>query len=86
MKLVLEGWPADKRRTPVCALPYFDVQDCLSVVDGILVKGEAVMISMALRPSIKKRLHSVHLGRDSMLRRARGTTCIGPTWPLTSSK
>ena len=34
MKLVLEGWPADKRETPVCALPYFDVRDCLSVVDG----------------------------------------------------
>ena len=39
MTLVLEGWPADKRETPVCALPYFDVRDCLSIVDGILVKG-----------------------------------------------
>ena len=38
MKLVLEGWPAGKRRTPVCALPYFDIRDCLSVVDGILSK------------------------------------------------
>ena len=46
MKLVLEGWPTDKRETPVCALPYFDVCDCLSVVDGILVKGEAVVIPM----------------------------------------
>ena len=41
MKLVLEGWPADKHGNPVCALPYFDVRDCLSVVEGILVKGEA---------------------------------------------
>ena len=39
--------------TPVCALPYFDVRDCLSVVDGILVKGDggdAVVIPLALRP------------------------------------
>ena len=50
--------------TPVCALPYFDVRGCLSVVDGILVKGEAVVIPMALRPSIKRRLHSDHLSRD----------------------
>ena len=57
MKLVLEGWPADKRETPVCTLPYFDVRDCLSVVDGILA-----------RSSIKRRLHSAHLGHDSMLR------------------
>ena len=34
MKLVLEGWPADKRETPVCALPYFDVRGCLSIVLG----------------------------------------------------
>ena len=54
MKLVLEGWPADKHETPVCAVPYFDVHDCLSAVDGILLKGEAVVIPMALRPSIKK--------------------------------
>ena len=68
MKLVLEGWPANKRETPSCALPYFDERDCLSVVDGILVKGEAVVIPSALRESIKRRLHSAHLGRDSMLR------------------
>ena len=76
MKLVLEGWPADKRETPVCALRYFGVRDCLSVVDGILVKGKAVV-----RPSIKRRLHSAHLGRDSMLRRARGTVY----WPNMAS-
>ena len=74
---MLEGWPADKRETPSCALPYFDVRDCLSVVDGILVKGEAVVIPSALRASIKRRLHSAHPGRDSMLRRARGTVF----WP-----
>ncbi|XP_067023014.1 uncharacterized protein [Acropora muricata] len=77
MKSVLDGWPVDKRETPVCALPYFDVRDCLSIVDGILVKGGVVVIPMALGPSFKRRLHSAHLGRDSMLRRARGTVY----WP-----
>ena len=41
------------------------------------MKGEAAVIPMAVRPSIKRRLHSAHLGRDSMLRRARGTVY----WP-----
>ena len=68
MKLVLEGWLADKRESPVCAFPYFGVGACLSIVDGILVKGEAVVIPIALRPSIKTRLHSAHLGSNSMLR------------------
>ena len=39
------------------------------------------MIPQALRPSIKRRLHSANLGRDSMLRRARGTVY----WPNIAS-
>ena len=78
---MLEGWPAEKRGTPVCALPYFDVRDCLSVVDGILVKREAVVIPQALRPSTKRRLHSAHQGRGSMLRQARRTVY----WPNIAS-
>ena len=50
-------------------------------MDGILVKREAVVIPQALRPSVKRRLHSAHLGRDSMLRRARGTVY----WPNIAS-
>ena len=73
MKLVLEGWPADKREIPVCVLLYFDFRECLSVLDGILLKGETIGIRMALKPSIKRILPSAQLGRDSMLRRARGT-------------
>ena len=80
-KLVVEGWPVEKRGTPVCALPYFDVRDYLSAVNGILVKGETVVIPHALRPSIKRRLHSAHGGRDSMLRCARGTVY----WPSITS-
>ena len=56
---------------------YFDVHDCLSAVDGILVKGEVVVIPMALKPSIKRSLHSAHLGRDSCVEPEE--QCIGPT-------
>ena len=38
----------------------------------MLVKGEAIIIPSELRASIKKRLHSAHLGCESMKRRARG--------------
>ena len=71
-KLVLDGWPQEKHNIPPQALPYFDMRDSLSIVDGILVKGEAIVIPSELRASIKKRLHSAHLGCESMKRRARG--------------
>ena len=72
IKLVLDGWPQDKHDIPSQALPYFDMRDSLSIVDGILVKGEAIAIPSDLRASIKKRLHRAHLGCESMKCRARG--------------
>ena len=74
IKLVLDGWPQDKHNIniPSQALPYFDMRDSLSIVDDILVKGEAIVIPSELRASIKKRFHSAHLGCESMKRRARG--------------
>ena len=72
IKIVLNGWPQDKHSIPSQSLPYFDMRGTLSVVDGILVKGEAIVIPSELRATIKKGLHSVHIGCDSMKRRARG--------------
>ena len=62
MQFVMEGWPEEKHFVSPYACPYFDIRDTLTVVDGILLKGEAVIIPPALRTSIKKRLHSSHLG------------------------
>ena len=81
IQLVMEGWPEEKHFVSPCACPYFDIRDTLTVVDGILLKGEAVIIPPALRASIKKRLHSSHLGCESMLRRARNSVF----WPHMSS-
>ena len=77
MKLILEGWPENKRDIPTCALPYFDLCDTLSVVHGILVTGEAVVIPSERRSTIKRRPHCSHVVRDDMLRRARGVVF----WP-----
>ena len=68
IKLVLDGWPQDKHNIPPQALPYFDMRDSLSIVDGISVKGEAIVIPSELRASINKTLHSAHLGCESMKR------------------
>ena len=77
MELVMNGWPDGKRNIPPSALPYFDIRDTLSAADGVLLKGEAIVIPQSLRSRIRKRLHSSHLGADSMLRRARSSVF----WP-----
>ena len=81
IQFVMEGWPEETHFVSPCACSYFDIRDTLTVVDGILLKGEAVIIPPALRTSIKKRLHSSHLGSESMLRRASDSVF----WPHMSS-
>ena len=71
LQVIDEGWPARKSDVPEPMRLYFDIPGTLSRQDGIILKGERILIPFTLRSEMKKRLHSAHLGYDSMLRRAR---------------
>ena len=70
---VMNDWPEQKHETPLGIRQYFDFRDTLSYSDGLMLKGEAVIIPKSMRNEMKTRLHKAHFGYDSMLRRARGT-------------
>ena len=70
---ILNGWPECKDETPENVQPYFALRDTLSCEDGLILKGERILIPKSLRKEILQQLHSAHLGLDSMLRRARAT-------------
>ena len=72
MSLLRNGWPETKQEVPPDARPYFDYRDTLTYDSGVILKGEAILIPTELRSDMKSRLHSAHLGYNSMLRRARG--------------
>ena len=71
-KYIMEGWPEVRQEIPEELKQYFDIRDTLTVEDGIVYKGERIVVPVKLRPEIKKRLHAAHLGLESMMRRARG--------------
>ena len=71
IQIIHDGWPETNNRVPEDLKPYYSVRDTLSYQDGIILKGERIVIPAKLRPDIKKTLHAAHLGKDSMLRRAR---------------
>ena len=71
MQVVQQGWPHSKSQVPVEAQPYFKSHDELSVQDGLLFKGQRVIIPAALRREMIRKLHSSHMGVESCLRRAR---------------
>lgn len=72
IEVIMNGWPA-KRNVDPDLMPYYSFRDTLSHENGVVLKGEAVLIPKSLIDSMKARLHSAHLGFDSMMRRARGT-------------
>uniref|UniRef100_A0A8C5QD11 Gypsy retrotransposon integrase-like protein 1 n=1 Tax=Leptobrachium leishanense TaxID=445787 RepID=A0A8C5QD11_9ANUR len=69
--IVLRGWPHAKELVPLEASPFYHIRDELSVQDGVLFKGERVVIPSELRSDIMSRIHSSHFGVEGCLRRAR---------------
>ena len=64
-EVILQGWPVNKSQVPVQVAPYFTFRDELTVHDGLVFKGERVVVPVSLRQSFKERLHSTHLGSES---------------------
>ena len=51
--------------------PFFCVRDEMAVYDGLIFKGERIVVPKSLRSTMKKEIHSSHIGREGCLRRAR---------------
>ena len=79
---ILKGWPEDKSRVPPLVTPYYGVRDELSIYDGIVFKGERLVVPQALRAEIKNELHASHAGVEGCLRRARESVY----WPSMNSE
>ena len=82
MKVILQGWPDDKSSVPALALPYFNQRDELTAQNGIIFRGERVVIPAKLREVMKQKVHSSHMGTEACLRRAR--ECL--FWPGMSAE
>ena len=49
IKVIKAGWPETKEELSHLVLPFFDVRDELSVYDGIVIRGERVVVPKSLR-------------------------------------
>ena len=67
----MEGWQEDRSKLPPQLTPYYDVRDELGVYDGLVFKGERLVVPQGLRAEIKKDIHVSHAGVEGCLRRAR---------------
>ena len=69
-------------QVPALASPYFSFRDKIAIHDGLLLRGNRVIVLHSMRAEMKTKLHSSHVGIEACLRRARG--CL--YWPNMSQE
>ena len=54
---VTEGWPTKRDQIPADVKPYWSYKEDLSIINGILLKGERLIIPSSMRKEVLKQLH-----------------------------
>ena len=67
----MEGWPEGWNQVPLQLRKYWAYRDKKSVDDGLVMKGDCVMISKSLQAEMLQKLHSAHQGVEKTRLRAR---------------
>ena len=70
-EVIYHGWPEAIKELPVAIREFWSYRDQLSVVDGVILKGERVFIPEPHRQGVLNDLHTGHLGIGKTQMRAR---------------
>ena len=76
MSTVLEGWPGTEDGVPQEIKSYFSCRADITVQNGLLFKGERIIVPSQLRKEMMEKIHSSHLGIEGCLRRARKSVLL----------
>ena len=74
---ILAGWPEDITDLPNALRPYHDHRNILTVEDGLILRGEALIIPPPEREKVLASIHEGHMGISKCQYRAR--QCV--YWP-----
>ena len=67
---ISENWFICKRSLPMDVHPFWSCKDQLSFNDGIVYRGDRIVVPARLRKSLTEKLHQAHMGVESTLRRS----------------
>lgn len=70
-KTIATGWPDDKCKLSPPVAVFFSYKDELTIDNGVIFRGERIVIPKSLRSEMKRKVHAGHTGINSCLRRAR---------------
>ncbi|CAC5383949.1 unnamed protein product [Mytilus coruscus] len=70
-RLIIDCWPDEKNEVPKEVLEYWNFRDELSNVNGIILKGEKIIIPTSMRKNMLNKLHEGHFGIEKTRKLAR---------------
>ena len=71
LKMVIsKGWPKKRRSLAPDLQPYWNYRDKLTIEDGILMKGQKIIIPTSLKQQYIDKIHTGHTGIGSCLKKA----------------
>lgn len=68
--MVLTGWPLNKKALPPQLQPYWQYHQDLLIADGLLMKGERIVIPVTMQEEMLNKLHEGHQGVTKCAARA----------------
>ena len=78
IKYIQEGWPTSKSQVASTVKQYYNYASELSVIDGLVCKGNRLVVPKSLRKEMLNLIHFNHLGKEKCKNRAREILF----WPL----
>ena len=67
--MITDGWPENKHDTPLGARAYFNERDELHFEDGLVFKGNRLIVPRTLRKEMLDIAHQGHIGLEGCKRR-----------------
>jgi transposase InsO family protein len=80
-QLICDGWPEKRDDCPVCAQPYFNERQCLTIQGNLIFRGSQVVIPSSMRREMMCVTHKSHMGIEACLKRMRESLY----WPQMSA-
>lgn len=82
LSFVRLGWPENKAELPEEVRPFWGYKEEITEAEGLLFRGEQLIVPKTLRGKMLHKVHEGHLGRDKCLSNARQTMF----WPGMSAQ
>ena len=67
LQYIIKGFPATSTECHESVKPYFNYRDEFTVVDGLMLKGNCIVVPTKLRSSCLAMLHIAHMGVNKTL-------------------